>query len=89
MRAKEFSVNSGRYLQNSVMILQSTWKLSKLIRISRKRTDIAARGIGRAIAVNWQEWVIDSVNYKSNTLAAEEALREIRESGGDAELLKV
>ncbi|MDX9782551.1 MAG: 3-oxoacyl-ACP reductase FabG [Bacteroidales bacterium] len=49
----------------------------------------AARGIGRAVAVKLAGMGYKIlVNYKSNTPAAEEALREIKECGGDAELLK-
>ncbi len=49
----------------------------------------AARGIGRAIAVKLADMGYRVlVNYKSNSEAAAETLREIKERGGEAELLR-
>jgi 3-oxoacyl-[acyl-carrier protein] reductase len=49
----------------------------------------ASRGIGRAIAVQLakDEKLFILINFASNTAAAEETLRLIREDGGDGELL--
>lgn len=50
----------------------------------------ASRGLGRAIAVQLAKdhGLFILVNYSSNQEAAEEALAEIRENGGDGELLQ-
>ena len=50
----------------------------------------SSRGIGRAIAVQLakDEKLYILINYSSNTLAAEETLRLVREAGSDGELLK-
>jgi len=50
----------------------------------------ASRGLGRAIAVQLAQdhGLFILVNYSSNQTAAEETLAEIRENGGDGELLQ-
>ena len=50
----------------------------------------SSRGIGRAIAVQLakDEKLYILINYSSNTEAAEETLRLVREAGSDGELLK-
>jgi 3-oxoacyl-[acyl-carrier protein] reductase len=50
----------------------------------------ASRGLGRAIAVQLAKdhGLFILINYASNLPAAEETLAEIRESGGDGELLQ-
>ncbi len=50
----------------------------------------SSRGIGRAIAVQLakDEKLYILINYSSNTAAAEETLRLVREAGSDGELLK-
>jgi 3-oxoacyl-[acyl-carrier protein] reductase len=50
----------------------------------------SSRGIGRAIAVQLakDEKLFILINYSSNTEAAEETLRLVREAGSDGELLK-
>jgi 3-oxoacyl-[acyl-carrier protein] reductase len=50
----------------------------------------SSRGIGRAIAVQLakDEKLYILINFSSNTAAAEETLRLVREAGGDGELLQ-
>ena len=48
----------------------------------------ASRGIGRAVAIKLAEMGYDIlINYKSNQSAALEVQAEIRNAGGDAELM--